>query len=468
MHTALVVLLVAGGAGSSPPSGSSVATYSDWNGESGSQGGDLLLGGPVSSNEGNMNGKTLSNSPSSSGGSASYPDWDGQPASKGGDPLIGDPAMANEAVHDGTFAAGFDLYAAVLSVVAVVGFFNPRKFHIPDAVTLALAGLLVSLVLIIVDRFILPKSEDSATGVITDFCRNELVKSQFSSLMLNYFLGFLFFANAIECDVPSLAAKWRFVLALSVVGVIISTALIGTGTWLVFLAVGLREQNMAHFLRCLLFGVIITPTDAHKFLIAFLEKAGAPTTLLAKIVGEALFNDAAVVILFTVVKLIIDGESVDGLGIQVLLLTEVVGGLLLGVFVGFVVARAMRLVKARRTLCVLLSVVVVFDLVVVCACVSVALALRCAANIPPPLPAHPSCACCAEGRSRSRVHSLTPSRRRTRIHSFRTPRARSLARSLLLLLLLLQPRARLRAPRLRRGRSRRRSSRGVFLFTVTF
>jgi hypothetical protein len=422
----IIAILVAVGAG-----GRSAGTDSDWNGESALASRVVLASRVI-----NVHGKTLANSPSSGGGSASYPDWDGQPASKGGDPLIGDPAMANEAVHDGTFAAGFDLYAAVLSVVAVVGFFNPRKFHIPDAVTLALAGLLVSLVLIVVDRFILPKNEDSATGVITDFCRNELVKSQFSSLMLNYFLGFLFFANAIECDVPSLAAKWRFVLALSVVGVVISTALIGTGTWLIFLAVGLREQNMAHFLRCLLFGVIITPTDAHKFLIAFLEKAGAPATLLAKIVGEALFNDAAVVILFTVVKLVIDGESVDGLGIQVLLLTEVVGGLLLGVFVGFVVARAMRLVKARRTLCVLLSVVVVFDLVVVCACV----ALR---FHPPTHPAHARRGVLRGRGNRSRTHPFQPL----------TPRALPRA--------LLQPRARLCAPRVRRRRSRRRRRRNA-------
>lgn len=295
------------------------------------------------------------------------------------DPLIGNPNVASHDVDSETFEAGFDLYATVLSVVALVGFFNPKKFHIPDAVTLALTGLMVSVILIVVDRFILPKEEGDVTGQITEFCRNELIKSQFSELMLNYFLGFLFFANAIECDVPSLASKWRFVLALSVVGVVISTIIIGGGVFLVFFAVGLRQQWQAHLLRCFLFGAIITPTDAHKFLITFLEKAGAPPTLLAKIVGEALFNDGAVVIIFTVVKLLIDGETVDGLSVQVLLLTEVVGGLLIGGAFGFIVARAMRLVKARRSLCVLLSIVIVFDLVVICHQVHASAPLACAA-----------------------------------------------------------------------------------------
>jgi CPA1 family monovalent cation:H+ antiporter len=97
------------------------------------------------------------------------------------------------------------------------------------------------------------------------------------------------------------------------------------------------------FIYCLLFGALISPTDPIAVL-GILKKAGVPKKLEAKIVGESLFNDGVGVVIFLTIFQIAALQSghIEVLDIATLFGQEVIGGIILGLLLGWVTYRLMR------------------------------------------------------------------------------------------------------------------------------
>jgi CPA1 family monovalent cation:H+ antiporter len=164
-------------------------------------------------------------------------------------------------------------------------------------------------------------------------------------LVLFLFLPALLFEGAWSIDAKKLIASWLPIFLLAVPGLLIALAL---------LAVVLHLGTGLPWLVAVLVAAIVAPTDPIAAL-ALLKRLGLAERLRTVIEGESLFNDGVGVAVFEVIQQLLlpslglatvsvafQGVSLLKLDLEVLWL--LIGGPLLGVAVGWIAARFLRLV----------------------------------------------------------------------------------------------------------------------------
>lgn len=224
----------------------------------------------------------------------------------------------------------FELIAILLVLTATFGWINHRLGILPHTVGLLVMGLGASLVII--------GAEAALPGLIHYDDLVGLVRQvDFQETVLDGMLAFLLFAGALHVDVTSLRSRAWTIGTMATLGVILSTAIIGTGLWVVAGVLGIAMP----LTWALVFGALISPTDPVAVL-ATLKEVKVPSDLQVVMTGETLFNDGVGVVLFAVLVQAALGESVGPLQIGEMFLIEAVGGAILGAVTGYIAYRAMR------------------------------------------------------------------------------------------------------------------------------
>ena len=216
----------------------------------------------------------------------------------------------------------FSLIAILVTLTAIFAYLNHQFIHLPPTVGLMGLSLLFSLALIGAEELGLPLQSWAAAT---------LAGVNFSEALLKGMLSFLLFAGALHVDLNELRDQKFAVATLATFGVLISTMLVGCGTWLLFQGLGLGMPLLA----CLTFGALISPTDPIAVL-ALLKQSKAPISLATKIAGESLFNDGVGIVVFVMMfRLMASGsKGFSWSDTGLLLLREVGGGLGLGLALG--------------------------------------------------------------------------------------------------------------------------------------
>ena len=229
----------------------------------------------------------------------------------------------------------FDVAAILIAIAALAGYVNYRVLRLPATSGTLVVALLSSFVVVAAEA-VFPGVRGDISGFITQI--------DFNQTLMHGMLCFLLFAGALHVDLEGLLEhKWT-IGALSTVGVLLSTAVIGLLTWWMFALIGQRVPLVA----CLIFGAIISPTDPIA-VMGLLKELKAPKSLEAQIAGESLFNDGVSVVVFfallSVAGLSADGEaaqaSAHATGLLIFFLREVGGGVALGLTLGYVGYRAL-------------------------------------------------------------------------------------------------------------------------------
>jgi monovalent cation:H+ antiporter, CPA1 family len=215
-----------------------------------------------------------------------------------------------------------DLIGALLTAVAVLGYVNYRLVRLPDSIGITAMGLVVSLLLVLAGTAV-----PGASG----WARQLAGRFDFSELVLHGLLSVLLFAGSLHVNIAELARMKLPVFVLSTVGVVLSTVIVGYGAWWLLQAIG-----PAIPLRwCLLFGALISPTDPIAVL-GVLKTVGVPRTLEVEIAGESLFNDGTGVVAYLVMLGIATGAQEPSFAsVGLLLLTQTLGALALGLVAGY-------------------------------------------------------------------------------------------------------------------------------------
>ena len=226
----------------------------------------------------------------------------------------------------------FDLVAILLVLTAAFAWCNHVLIGLPHTIGLLVMGLAASLVLIAVEVS-LPRLQ------LYEGLANLLHRIDFRETFLNGMLAFLLFAGALHVDLSALRNRAVGVAVMATFGVLISTAIVGLGLWLLSDFAGAPVPLS----WALVFGALISPTDPIAVL-STLKSVRVPKELDVDMSGESLFNDGIGVVVFTVtLALAIGGhDNVTIFHIAKLFFVDAFGGALFGGLTGYIAYRAMR------------------------------------------------------------------------------------------------------------------------------
>jgi len=225
----------------------------------------------------------------------------------------------------------FDVAAILVVAAAVLGWANYHFLRLPTAVGLTVMGALASAGLLLADEFVPGLTVDDWVAAL-------LHRMNFTETLLQGMLSFLLFAGALHVDLKQLRKDWWPVLALSTVGVLVSTVLIGAA----MLGVGTLIRLPIAPLWYFVFGALISPTDPVSVL-GVLREERVPAGLQATVAGESLFNDGVGIVVFTVLfDAAVTGEHFSLAEGARLFAQEAGGGVVIGLLVGWTGYRVLR------------------------------------------------------------------------------------------------------------------------------
>jgi len=223
----------------------------------------------------------------------------------------------------------FTVITILVVFSAVFGYINVRFLKLPNTIGLMSITISFTILLIALSYF-------DPTLIETE--REFISGIDFQTVLLDVMLSFLLFAGALHTNFQQLKVQRKPIIAFATFGTITSTFIIGIFIFFLLQIINLNVD----FIYCLLFGALISPTDPIAVL-GILKQVGAPKILETKIVGESLFNDGVGVVIFlTIYQIAKSGEEFSMIHVAELFLVEVVGGILFGLLLGWIIFQLLK------------------------------------------------------------------------------------------------------------------------------
>ncbi|MES2004821.1 MAG: sodium:proton antiporter [Bacteroidota bacterium] len=247
----------------------------------------------------------------------------------------------------------------ILSIITILillstafSYVNERFIQLPGTIGVMAVALIISILILVAG-----KSNSGISVTVTTVAHS----INFSKVLFDVMLGFLLFASAIHFDYKKLKALRRPIFILSTIGVLISAIIFGG---LLYVVTGLFHIDLPA-IYCFIFGALISPTDPIA-VSSILKKSKMPARLNIIISGESLFNDAVGLISFVTLIGIVhqSGARATIAGTITLLAQDVIGGISIGLIIGYLGYRLIRSIRDFQTI-ILLSVSTVLGISVV-------------------------------------------------------------------------------------------------------
>jgi CPA1 family monovalent cation:H+ antiporter len=230
----------------------------------------------------------------------------------------------------------------IAGLLVVVGVIQPLAIalRLPNTVLLAIVGVGLG----IASSFLLHHTSTKALAELAQPLADLPVKS---STFLFVFLPLLLFQAALTLDVRRILEDAAPILLLAVVAVVVATVVIG------FSLSALAGMPIA---VCMLLGSIVATTDPAA-VVAIFRDLGTPGRLTRLVEGESLLNDAAAIVLFTVLLgMVVSKRQPDIVDALMQFGISFGGGIAIGLVGGRLVAmvlprlRGLRLAEMTLTL----------------------------------------------------------------------------------------------------------------------
>jgi CPA1 family monovalent cation:H+ antiporter len=230
-----------------------------------------------------------------------------------------------------------ELYYTFSVLIVLASFFaylNVRFLKLPSSIGIMIIAMVVSIGIRLLGDSFFPATTKDFFKLIKEF--------DFDEILMGAMLNFLLFAGALHVNISDLREQKVPIMIYSTLSVVLSAFLISGILFYVAPMVGISIP----YIYCLLFGTLISPTDPI-VVLEILKQAKVPKRIETKIVGESLFNDGVAVVMFAVVlKMATDPTFDVNFGsVSWLFIKEGVGGVLLGLILGFTASRVIKKVE---------------------------------------------------------------------------------------------------------------------------
>jgi monovalent cation:H+ antiporter, CPA1 family len=209
----------------------------------------------------------------------------------------------------------------LISLSAGFAYLNQRFLKLPFVIGLFLLSTILSVCVISSKLWLSIPIADIKTYI-------EL--ANIDKIVLNFLLGFLLFAGALHTNWNHLKQQLKPIATFALGGVLLSTIIIAS----LFYGVTMLFHININFIYCLVFGALISPTDPISVL-GILTKANVPKQTEYTIVGESLFNDGVGVVVFVALLDTLNTGTFSFTQFGLLFLQEAVGGILMGLAMGY-------------------------------------------------------------------------------------------------------------------------------------
>lgn len=213
------------------------------------------------------------------------------------------------------------LLTVLICLSAGFAYINQRFFKLPFVIGLFILSTVLS-GLVISSKFWL--------NIPIEEIKIYIESVQIDKIILNVLLGFLLFAGALHTNWENLKQEIKPIAVFALGGVLVSTLIIAS----LFFGLTQLFHLDVDFIYCLLFGALISPTDPIAVL-GILTKANVPKNTEYTIIGESLFNDGIGVVVFIALLDALSTGSFSFSHFGFLFLQEAVGGVLMGLILGY-------------------------------------------------------------------------------------------------------------------------------------
>lgn len=227
-----------------------------------------------------------------------------------------------------------ELFATLVALTAFASYLNDRYLKLPKTIALTIISIAIA-----IGASSLSRSIPEHVGPVYS-----LIKSvDFKTTVLDVMLGYLLFASGLHMNSVELKKEIKPVIYLASLGVVISTFICG---YMLYYISHFFKVNFS-LGECLIFGALISPTDAIAVLGLFKAIPSAPTRLKTLITGEGLFNDAGAILMLVILSQVVyQHMHLTVWHIAESLIIETGGGVLFGIVVGSLASRLLIATKS--------------------------------------------------------------------------------------------------------------------------